>query len=170
MEIPVLLAPRDTEMCIIRDIRELIENNPDWRASDAIYRNTLALLQITMARPQLTWQPPIPENLARTAKFIEDHIGDSLLNPTLAQHAGMSVEGFSRAFLQHYGITPARFVSEVRIREASRLLLQTSETIEAIAEITGFPNRAYFSRVFKKITGAAPAGFRKRHSTIRRLD
>ena len=49
------------------------------------------------------------------------------------------------------------------MRESARLLLQSDETIDAIADDTGFPNRAYFSRVFKQITGEAPAGFRRKH-------
>jgi YesN/AraC family two-component response regulator len=51
----------------------------------------------------------------------------------------------------------------MRVREAARLLLQTNQTIDAIAEQTGFPNRAYFSRIFKKVTDEAPAGFRRKH-------
>ena len=166
-QLPVMLEPRDTELCLIRDLRNLIKANPDWKPTDAIYRNTLALIQVTMARPQLTWQAPIPDNLTRTARYIEEHISEQLQNPDLARYSGMSVEGFSRAFRHHFGVTPGRFVTEVRVREASRLLLQTNDTIENITEATGFPNRAYFSRVFKKITGFAPAGFRRKHAGSR---
>jgi YesN/AraC family two-component response regulator len=41
--------------------------------------------------------------------------------------------------------------------------LQTDQTLDAIAAQTGFPNRAYFSRVFKNITAEPPAGFRRSH-------
>jgi transcriptional regulator GlxA family with amidase domain len=51
----------------------------------------------------------------------------------------------------------------MRIREAARLLLQTDKTIDAIAELTGFPNRAYFSRVFRQVIDEAPARFRRKH-------
>jgi YesN/AraC family two-component response regulator len=44
--------------------------------------------------------------------------------------------------------------------------LQTEETLDAIAEECGFPNRAYFSRVFKRVTGDAPAGFRTKHRRL----
>ena len=83
---------------------------------------------------RLRWQPPIPENLTRTVKYIEENVGEDLSNPTLARHAGMSVEGFGRAFRRHYDTTPARFVTEMRVREAGRLLLQSDETIEDITE------------------------------------
>jgi AraC family transcriptional regulator of arabinose operon len=42
-------------------------------------------------------------------------------------------------------------------------LLQTDDSIDEIAASTGFPNRAYFSRIFKKITDEGPAGFRRAH-------
>ena len=69
---------------------------------------------------------------------------------------------FNRNFRRHFGSTPATYVTQMRVREAARLLLHTDETIDAVAELTGFPNRAYFSRVFKRMTDEAPAGFRRR--------
>ena len=53
----------------------------------------------------------------------------------------------------------AVMVIEMRVREAARLLLQTDDTLEAIAEQTGLTNRAYFSRVFKRVTGEARLAF-----------
>jgi AraC family transcriptional regulator, arabinose operon regulatory protein len=71
--------------------------------------------------------------------------------------------GFERAFKRHFGTTAARYVAELRVREAAHLLLQTDQTLDAIAAQTGFPNRAYFSRVFKNITAEPPASFRRKH-------
>jgi transcriptional regulator GlxA family with amidase domain len=96
-------------------------------------------------------------------QYIEKQYGTKLLAPELARRAGLSIAGFNRAFKRHFGTTPAMYVIEMRVREAARLLLQTDETLDAIAEECGFPNRAYFSRVFKRVTGAAPAGFRTNH-------
>lgn len=160
---PVLLRPRDTELCLIRDLKRLIFANEKWEPTDAIYRNSLALLQVVLARPELRWQPPPPDHLRRVQQYIEARIAAPLPNPLLARLAGLSVAGFDRAFKRHFGATPARYVVEMRVREASRLLLLTTETIDEIAEKTGFPNRAYFSRVFKKVIGEAPAGFRAKH-------
>ncbi|MBL7076213.1 MAG: helix-turn-helix transcriptional regulator [Kiritimatiellae bacterium] len=163
VSLPVLLSPRNTEMCLIEDLKGLIEADTAWEPTDAIYRNSLALLHVVLARPELRWQPPIPESLARITPYIEEHLTESLPNPLLAKQAGMSVTGFERAFKRFFGTTAAQYVSEMRVREAGRRLLQTSESIDGIADATGFPNRAYFSRVFKKITGEAPAAFRRSH-------
>jgi AraC-like DNA-binding protein len=161
--IPVLLPPRDTELCLIRDLRELISADANWDPNDAIFRNSLALLQVVLARPELRWQPLMPENFVRVRRFIQEGLAMKLTASILARRAGLSVASFNRRFKRHFGVTPARYVTETRVREAAHLLLQTDETIEAIAEETGFPNRAYFSRVFKQVTEESPAGFRCKH-------
>jgi len=160
---PVLLKPRDTERCLIRDLRELVQSNTDWTPSDAIYRNSLALLHVVLARPELRWQPPLPDNLGRLFHYIETHLRTKLTSPALAKVAGMSNARFNHLFKQHFGTSPMRYVTEMRVREAARLLLQTKETVDDIAVQTGFPNRAHFSRVFKHVTDEAPAGFRHKH-------
>jgi len=160
--LPVLLRPRDTELCLIRDLRELLAAQPSRERTEAIYRNSLALLQVVLARPELSWQRPLPENFARVREGIEGGLASKLTVPLLARWAGLSVASFNRGFKRHFGATPARYVTDRRVREAARLLSQTAETIEAIAEETGFPNRYYFSRIFRQATGEAPAGFRRR--------
>ena len=163
MPVPVLLKPRDTELCLIRDLKRMMASNETWEPTDAIYRNSLALLQVVLSRPELRWQPPLPENLERIRRHIEKNVGTSLSSPQLARLAGLSDAGFNRAFKRHFGTTPAWYIIEIRVREAAQLLLQSDETIDAIAEQTGFPNRAYFSRMFKKVIDEPPAGFRRKH-------
>lgn len=163
VDVPVLLVPRDTELCLIRDLKALILADAAWTPTEAIYRHSLALLNVVLARPELRWQPPMPPDLARVKAHIESHLAEKLPNPALARMVGLCVTGFERAFKRHFGKPAAQYVTEMRVREAARLLLQTAETIDAIAEHTGFPNRAYFSRVFKHITDEAPAGFRRKH-------
>jgi len=168
--IPVLLEPRDTELCLIRDLRELILASQNWEPTDPIYRNSLALLQVVLSRPELHWQPPMPENFERVRQHIEAALATKLKASLLAHRAGLSIAGFNRGFRRHFGATPAGYVTQMRIREAARLLMQTDATIDAIAEQTGFPNRAYFSRVFKRVTDESPAGFRRKHQRQEQLE
>jgi AraC-like DNA-binding protein len=161
--VPIRLPLRDTEQCLLRDIRQIIASGSGDGGREAVYRNSLALLHIVLARPGIVWQSPVPANLVRVRQLIESRIGSKLAVPDLARLAGMSEAGLNRAFQRHYSTSPARFVSEIRVREVARLLQQTEQPIDDIAEQTGFPNRAYLSRVFKQVTGVSPADFRRKH-------
>jgi len=84
-----------------------------------------------------------------------------LSNETLAENAGMSVNGFIRLFTSELGVTPQMYSRKKRIEKASILLHFTDKKIEEIAKETGFPERHHFSRVFKEITNHSPAEFRQ---------
>ena len=83
--------------------------------------------------------------------------------PALARIAGMRVRSFMRTFSRHYRLAPGQFIAQVRVREAAHLLLSTDESLEQIAEKTGLRDRAYLTRVFKRLAHEAPAEFRRRH-------
>ena len=79
----------------------------------------------------------------------------------LAARAGMGRRSFIRWFRNQTGSTPILFLTRRRIREACRLLRFGSDSIEQIAEATGFASRHHFTRVFSSETGCGPAQFRK---------
>lgn len=162
--VPILLRARDTDDCLIRDLSALARDHPDPCHNGPVFRLSMALLQVTLARPELKWQPPLPETLAKVVDQIERYPERHYTIAELARFAGMSQPSFHRAFRAFMGTSPQRFIARVRIREAARLLAHTGLSIESIADRTGFPNRAYFSRVFKQLTGNPPARFRKEHS------
>jgi transcriptional regulator GlxA family with amidase domain len=50
---------------------------------------------------------------------------------------------------------------QVRVRAAADLMLTSRASLAEIAELTGFPNRAYLTRVFTQVTGKPPGLFRR---------
>ena len=74
----------------------------------------------------------------------------------------MSESVFIRWFKEHTGATPAIYVQQARTRHAAQLLALTASTIEQIATDCGFPNRYYFTRVFRRHFQCGPAEYRKR--------
>ncbi len=116
---------------------------------------------------QLLWGT-VPElnrrqdpQLERVLQYLHLHLAEPLPNRVLAQVAGRSVEGFIRWFRRETGSTPRDFLIRRRVREAARLLRYSTESLEAIAEAVGFPNRHYFTRVFSQQNGVSPAKFRR---------
>lgn len=161
--VPILLKPNKTELSLIQDIQNLIIKDTTCDPTDAIYRNSLALLNVVIANSNIQWKKDQPAALNAILRYIETNYGQKLSNSHLAEIACMSIEGLSKVFRNHMGISPAAYVTQIRIKQASHFLLQTTETIDWVAQRTGFPNRNYFSRVFKRITNESPAEFRRLH-------
>jgi transcriptional regulator GlxA family with amidase domain len=131
----------------------------------AILHTSLALLHLLLIRPEIRWQETLlPEGLLRAYRRIETDYAAPLHLAELARIAGLGPRSFARLFIHWRGVSPTRFLGQVRVREAARLLANTHHSLDEIAERTGFPDRYYMSRVFKRIIGDSPAHFRKRHS------
>jgi len=92
---------------------------------------------------------------------IEEAPDEKLTIPDLAALCHMSDDHFIRTFRICAGVSPIRYVLERRVALAAQRLLFTDETIDHIASAVGFGNRYYFTRVFTRQMGQAPAAFRK---------
>jgi AraC-like DNA-binding protein len=79
----------------------------------------------------------------------------------LAAEYGMSRSHFSHFFRASTGLTPARFATEVRVHEASRLLLDTPAPLKSIAAACGFANANHFCKVFRRFQHLSPAAYRQ---------
>ncbi|WP_061974756.1 AraC family transcriptional regulator [Aureimonas sp. AU20] len=74
----------------------------------------------------------------------------------LAALMGTSRSGFAAKFTATVGITPARYVAEVRMHQARQWLARDRMRIAEAAQRLGYDSEASFSRAFKRIIGAAP--------------
>ncbi|MGC4031152.1 MAG: helix-turn-helix domain-containing protein [Tepidisphaeraceae bacterium] len=57
-------------------------------------------------------------------------------------------------------LSPRRLLTRVRVEAAARLLRETGERLDAIAQACGFYDQAQFSRQFKSATGVTPGKYR----------
>ena len=156
--------PTDTLLCLARDLKDLLSKKANL-PREQIHQAASALVLTTLARSGIRWKPPLPENLERLRRHIQANLLGDLRNPTLAKTAAISVPSLSRLFRNFLGRSPAHYVTEIRVREAARLLLESNLNIDKVAEQTGFPNRFYFSRVFKVVSGETPAQFRSKYGS-----
>jgi len=65
-----------------------------------------------------------------------------------------------RLFRQHHGVAPIQYLSRLRLREALRLLRETSLPVAEIAGRSGVGDSAYLSRLVRRATGQSPRAFR----------
>jgi AraC-like DNA-binding protein len=78
----------------------------------------------------------------------------------LADKLGVSLSHFTREFTKETGINPIRYLTNIRIQNAMRLLQNTALSVNDIALQCGFSCGNYFSKIFKKNTQLSPYQFR----------
>ena len=76
------------------------------------------------------------------------------------ERSGLSYAHQCRTFKQSYGISPLQYVNELRLVRIKNLLQDTALSVSEIADLSGYDNLGYFSRMFKKNTGLSPRDFR----------
>ncbi|HSS21700.1 MAG TPA: GlxA family transcriptional regulator [Pyrinomonadaceae bacterium] len=92
--------------------------------------------------------------------WIADHLEKNLSVEVLAQRVAMSVRNFERVFTRETGCTPARYVAQLRVEAARRLLEETEKSIEQIARNCGFASADLMRRAFVRSVGITPARYR----------
>jgi AraC-like DNA-binding protein/ligand-binding sensor protein len=93
--------------------------------------------------------------------FIREHQGEHLRFAEVARVVNMSRFHFSKKFKQRTGLTFTGYLSRVRIENCKDLLLKPDLRVSEIAYEAGFQSVTQFNRVFRKIVGQSPTGFRR---------
>lgn len=105
----------------------------------------------------------IPATIMESISYISLNLDHELTVNHLAERANLNRDYFTRLFKQYNGCTPIDFIHQKRIERAQYLIVTSQMTFPQIAQLTGFENVSYFSRIFKKITGTAPAKYKKQY-------
>ncbi len=95
-------------------------------------------------------------------RWILANLADDLSVEKLAERVAMSPRNFTRVFTREAGVSPARYVSEARLAAARDRLEQTTETLDRIAQLTGFGSSINLRRTFEKQLHLTPGEYRQR--------
>ncbi|MET9345275.1 AraC family transcriptional regulator [Streptomyces termitum] len=103
---------------------------------------------------------PCHSGLARALAAVEDRYAEPWTVTGLAREAGMSRSAFTAAFHEAVGTSPARHLAARRMREAARLLAETSLPQSAVPARVGYHSRAGFHLAFRTAHGTTPGEYR----------
>jgi len=101
------------------------------------------------------------QRLGDAISHISNHYAEKIVVDRLASLVHLSVSQFNRTFKKLFKISPAQYITRVRINAACSMLQANSDSIETIANRTGFCDASHFVRQFKKIMRLTPRDFRK---------
>ncbi|MFE5320048.1 helix-turn-helix domain-containing protein [Paenibacillus sp. NPDC056579] len=104
---------------------------------------------------------PLHKKISEIVQHINIHYQEPMTLSGISELFFMSPYYMSRAFKEITGFSFIEYVNMTRIREAQKLLRETSYKIIDIADAVGFENIAHFGRMFKKLTKMTPHEYRK---------
>ncbi|MGJ8737170.1 AraC family transcriptional regulator [Zobellia laminariae] len=97
--------------------------------------------------------------------YVFENFNDGISASDVAKMTGMNKSAFSRFFKKTHKKSFTRYLNEIKVGYACRLLLENKESITSIAYLSGFNNISNFNRQFKIIHGLAPSAYLKYHSS-----
>ncbi|MCR4821751.1 MAG: substrate-binding domain-containing protein [Treponema sp.] len=107
--------------------------------------------------------PPHTGALVKKAiLYLNKNASQQIVRWKLADTVHVSEDYLTRIFHKEIGLSLWEYLNRYRIYIATKMLLETNDTIYEIAEKSGFQDQAYFCRVFKKIYGIPPGKIRSK--------
>lgn len=103
------------------------------------------------------------ENLDKIYAYIYKNFTSPIQSRDVAEVAHMNPSAFSRFFRRVHRKTLTKYLNEIRIGYACKLLMERGNSISSICYESGFNNISNFNRQFKSITGMSPTEYIKLH-------
>jgi transcriptional regulator GlxA family with amidase domain len=104
--------------------------------------------------------------LVRVISFIIDNHASYIEVKDMAEHVHLSVSQIQREFSQKFGITPSRYLREVRVGMVRHLLESSDLSLTQIVSECGFYDQSHLTRHFKASTGLTPLKYRQRFRAL----
>lgn len=162
---PILEIPSDSSL--IDSIFSIYKETRKGHVKDAYYASALGyrfLMELIRFTKTNTNYDVMPATIKKAIKYMEDHSYKDLSVEEISEEINLSRYYFSKIFKKQLNVTPMQYLTQLRIKKATYLLMQTNKTINEIAMEVGFKNGNYFNKVFKKTLGVSAGEFRKDQS------
>lgn len=149
--------------CYLRPLHELLmKGSREFDREESLLLLLSRLIQ-EYGQPFERCVPACREEIEKVCTWMEQHYNQRISLDQLCRCAGLSKSTLLRAFARAKGVTPYRYLENIRIGRAKKLLEQGLPPIEAALQ-TGFSDQSHFTNYFSRMMGFAPGyyhGLRK---------
>ena len=145
--------------CYLRSLHELIMNTGDSLEKE---ENLLFLFSVLIKNYGKAYEDNVGEykqEIEKACRFMEEQYMSHICLDQICRYANLSKSTLLRAFTKAKGITPYRYLENIRINEARKLLGQGVSPLDAAIRI-GFADQSHFTNYFKNFIGLAPGVYR----------
>ncbi len=134
----------------------------------AFHRLAYDLRELQEKRPGFIRKPheeqqSIDATVELACRYIEAHSHEKLTLDDIARHSFVSSGHLCRVFREQKSVTINQYITHHRLERACALLRGSSLSMSAVGKSVGYPDSAYFSRLFSRHYGRPPLEFRQRH-------
>ena len=105
--------------------------------------------------------PAYDKTIDNVVSDIREHYMEDISLTSLAAKYNISMARLSEMIKEHLQLNFSDYIASLRIQRAKELLRDESLSIQEIAEIIGYNDYFYFTKVFKKVEGISPSKYRK---------
>lgn len=159
---PGISPVRDTARLssTLENLKPLLGKTDVWstRRQAHLLEELLHLAWQTRINPEIT-DPAMRE----AALLLRERAGDFFSMDDVSGAFGLGPVQFTRRFRAAHGRNPIEFLTQVRLENAQKLLIETQLPLDEIAAQCGWASGAYLSYVFKKHLHTTPGAFRKKY-------
>ncbi len=110
--------------------------------------------------------PTVPPVIRPSVDYLLDHYTESPSITELAAQSHISEVYFRRVFKSVFSMSPAAYMTQLRLKKATEYLEYGEMSVREIAEAVGYAGAAYFSKEFKEKYGISPLCYRKEKQAV----
>ena len=112
-----------------------------------------------------TLQSPDEKLMERIIKVVNDNLSNTEISvKQIADEIGISTVHLNRKLKELTNQTSSRFIRNIRLQAAARLLAEKKHSIAEVSDLTGFSDPNYFSKSFKELYGMYPTAYMKENN------
>ncbi len=100
------------------------------------------------------------EEVERACRFMEEHFAGHICLEEICRCAGLSKSALLRAFTRSKGVSPYRYLENIRVSEAKKLL-EAGLSPADVALRSGFSDQSHFTNYFTRFIGLSPGAYRE---------
>jgi two-component system response regulator YesN len=123
-------------------------------------QQTMGLLIGICRRRKQTRQTQISKPIQEAMDFIHAHFNEAITLEELSEVCSLSPNYFSAMFKEQVGETYIDYLTEYRMEQGKKMLLETQKTVKDIANEIGYLDDKYFRKLFKNRFGNTPVAYR----------
>ena len=178
MRIPARLLQAAQRGLVFENIPQEILNQLKNLENLEAFERSLSLLQLLKELAMLDYTPLTSAgylseayntgagNFDKVYEYLYKNFRESISLEDVAALIPMNPSAFSRLFSKFHKKSLMRYLNEIRIGYACKLLMEPHERVSEIGFASGYNSLSNFNRQFKKVTGKTPKEYAEIHSKL----